>query len=412
MRLLYSFTIYLYGILASIVGRFSSKAKQWVTGRRNLFLLMRNANHHSAPCLWFHCASLGEFEQGRPVMEAFRTAFPKFKILLTFFSPSGYNIRKNYQGADWVFYLPLDTQSNAKRFLDIWNPRLAIFVKYEYWYNFLYALQNRKIPTLVVSAHFRKDQHFFQSYGGWFRKHLKGIHYFFVQNQSSMDLLNSIGIRHAMVAGDTRFDRVAAIADQKLHVNEFPEFSDDTPILVAGSTWPADEEILLPIINDPAINLRFIIAPHEISPTHIRVLEKQIVGSVQILSKMVAGEKISSRVIIVDRIGLLSRLYRLGTLAYIGGGFGKGIHNILEAATFGLPVFFGPKHQQFAEAIELVKLQGAFPVASAAEFKEKVTELLQQTTVLQKTSNVCRAYVKANTGATQSIIEYAKNLLD
>lgn len=411
MRILYSLLIYLHQFLALLFSGFSPKARHWVDGRKDILRKMRLAKGDSSLCVWVHCASLGEFEQGRPVIEEVRKVFPDYKVLLTFFSPSGYNVRKNYPGADWVFYLPADTPSNVRHFLNIWKPQATVFVKYEFWFNYLHALQKRNIPTLLISAHFRAQQDFFKPWGFWFRKHLRGFNRFFVQNTDSFSLLQSIGIDRVTVSGDTRFDRVAAISNQASANADFMRFADSTPVLIAGSTWPPDEELLLSLINDQKVNLRFVIVPHEIHHAHIKAFAARVQGGAQILSEIVPGDLFHARVLIVDSMGLLSGLYQYGALAYIGGGFGRGIHNILEAATFGLPVIFGPNYKQFAEAVDLTVSGGAFSVQNAQELRSTLDGLLENPDALKNAGRICSDYVQSKTGATKAIIEELKLLL-
>jgi 3-deoxy-D-manno-octulosonic-acid transferase len=411
MRWLYQIFILIYQAGVVVACWFSPKARLWRQGRKGQFKKMQAAFAGKDPLAWFHCASLGEFEQGRPVIEAFRKEFPQYKVLLTFFSPSGFEIRKNYDQAEFIFYLPLDTLGNVQRFLNIWKPSIAIFVKYEFWFNYLDGLHKRKIPSLVISANFRPGQHFFRPYGKWFRRQLKKLSFIFVQNEKSLKLLHKAGITNAAISGDTRFDRVAAIAGQPVNFPQFDDFARDSQILVAGSTWPADEALLLPLINDPAGKLKFIIAPHEIQPQHIQNLKRQIKVRTEIFSELSASVPADTRVLIIDRIGLLSSLYRLGTLAYIGGGFGRGIHNILEAVTFGLPVFFGPRYQQFAEALELIERGGASPVHNAENLQQQVKEFLENPNLLLDASQVCLQYISQKKGATEAVINYLKKHL-
>jgi 3-deoxy-D-manno-octulosonic-acid transferase len=411
MRWLYQFFILIYQASAVIASWFSPKARLWGQGRKRQFEKMKYAFAEKDRLAWFHCASLGEFEQGRPVIEAFRMECPDYKVLLTFFSPSGFEIRKNYDKADYIFYLPLDTRANVRRFLDIWKPSVAIFVKYEFWFNYLDALHKRKIPSLVISANFRPEQHFFRPYGKWFRRQLKKLSFLFVQNEKSLKLLHQAGILNAAISGDTRFDRVAAIAEQPADFPQFDSFARESQILVAGSTWPADEALLLPLINDPAGKLKFIIAPHEIQAQHIQNLKKQIKVRTEIFSELSGNVSADTRVLIIDRIGILSGLYSMGSMAYVGGGFGRGIHNILEAVTFGLPVFFGPRYQQFAEALELKERGGAFPVQQGKDLLQGVNEFLQQPQILHQASLICRKYIEEKKGATVTVVEFLKDKL-
>lgn len=411
MWLFYQIFVWIYWAGSWIAAWFSPKVRQWREGRRGQFARMEEASPGESPLAWFHCASLGEFEQGRPVIEAFRAEFPHFRILLTFFSPSGYEIRKTYEHADYVFYLPFDTPRQVKRFFQIWDPKVAIFVKYEFWFNFLDTLHRKGIPALVISANFRPELHFFKPYGWWFRRQLRKFSLIFVQNQVSLDLLQKAGISRSAISGDTRFDRVAAIAEKPADFPQLRAFANGHQILVAGSTWPADEELLLPLISIEEIDLKYIIAPHEIHPDHIAELKGQIGNRVEVFSEIREEVRRETRVLIIDRIGLLSGLYRLGSLAYIGGGFGRGIHNILEAVTFGLPVFFGPRYQAFAEAVELRQYGGAFPVSDAVQLQEGVKGFLNQPEKLQQASRICRQYIAEKKGATSIIIRHLKEIL-
>lgn len=431
MAFLYHFLIRGFGALIALASLWSPRARRWREGRRGLSEAMRK-RADGAPRVWFHCASLGEFEQGRPVMEKFREQFPGHKVLLTFFSPSGYEVRRNFTGADDVFYLPLDTPGKAGEFLDLWQPRLAVFIKYEYWFNFIDALCRRDIPILMVSAIFRPGQHFFSWYGTWFRRQLEKITWFYVQDERSMKLLQGIGIHKASLSGDTRFDRVYSICSNPRSFNELKGFVDEEGLmLVAGSTWPADEAILVQVFNNFGPELRMIIAPHEISPQGVEHL-LQAFGSAAVLMSDLAGRHPGSaagtvtggtaggsapgtnepatvlnrkRVLIVDGIGYLSHLYQFATLAYVGGGFGKGIHNILEAATFGSPVFFGPRYGKFAEAVELVQRGGAFPVRDAEEMLQGLQKLAADNRLLKQASDTCRGYVEEKRGASEMIVQ-------
>jgi len=411
MRFWYNVSIWVYKAGILVAALFNSKARSWVEGRKGQFDRMKAARIDDRPVVWFHCASLGEFEQGRPVLEVFRREFPHYSVLLTFFSPSGYNIRKNYNGADYVFYLPLDTPAGVRQFMNIWKPSMAIFVKYEFWFNYLRALKKRGVPTFVISAIFRPYQYFFRGYGKWFRKQLGLVSCYFVQNQISQELLQKAGISRAIISGDTRFDRVAAIAAQAQSLARFSAFARNQQILVAGSTWPPDEELLLPLIHDESLPLKFIIVPHEIGKAHIQGLKNKITVKTQTYSEHSGSFDADTKVLIIDQVGLLSGLYKLGSIAFIGGGFGRGIHNILEAAAFGLPVFFGPTYGQFAEAKELVHLGGAFTVSNGIELKPKIESLIRNPGKFQETSLICSDYVRAKTGATATILRELKTFV-
>ncbi len=485
MRILYNLSLYLYLLLIRIASLFSAKARQWLSGRKGILQKMQEAageveshggtsqddgrhsggqkgyhgsdsrgdGHHSqgqhnrtsnsqgqqnrhsnhkqgpepspagSPTIWFHCASLGEFEQGRPVLERFRERHPGWRILLTFFSPSGYEIRKNYAGADHVFYLPADTPSNVESFLNIWRPEMAVFVKYEFWFNYLAGLARRSIPTFVISAIFRENQLFFRPYGGWFRKQLKHVTRFFVQDEASQKLLVRHGIEQAEVSGDTRFDRVYQLSRKPGSFTDIARFAEGKFVMVAGSTWPADEALVGSLIrgsalHDNELNMKFIIAPHEVHSERIdRLMGSLGTGALkysEYTESASADAKVltDAKVLVIDRIGMLSRLYQYGQLAFIGGGFGQGIHNILEAAAFGLPVLFGPNYHKFAEARDLVAKKGAFCVHDEAQLREKVAELTADVdkpgkpSRLRETGEICRGYVESKHGATDAIISY------
>ena len=377
MSLFYQIAIYGYSLTIRIASFFNKKAGLWINGRNDIFKNLEKAIDPNERIAWFHAASLGEFEQGRPVIEAFRQKFPGFKILLTFFSPSGYEIRKNYSGADYIFYLPPDTKPNAKRFIETVKPEIAVFIKYEFWFNYLKILYDKDLPVFVISAIFRKEQHFFKWYGGWFRKMLKSITMFFVQNEESKELLQSIGIENVTISGDTRFDRVSAIAGSLKTFPPVEKFAGNTKVFLAGSTWPRDEELILRLANDLAGKMKFIIAPHEIGHERIASITRLFSGfKVLKFSESNESSFAGAHILIIDGMGFLSGLYRYCHIAYIGGGFGKGIHNILEAATFGKPVIFGPKYDKFQEATDLTKLKGAFSVSTAKELEKIAVKLL------------------------------------
>jgi 3-deoxy-D-manno-octulosonic-acid transferase len=361
--------------------------------------------------VWFHCASLGEFEQGRPLIEALKQANPAVQILLTFFSPSGYEIRKNYELADYVLYLPWDTRRNARRFAEKIRPSLAIFVKYEFWYHYSIELRRQSIPLISVSCIFRPDQVFFKTYGALFRKLLRSYNHFFVQNQESLTLLQSIGISEATVAGDTRFDRVNQIVQRAEEIPAVKQFKATDRIMVVGSAWPEDMEVLFPFINENKGRMKFIIAPHEISESFLTDIEKSIEGKSIRYSKIGSGAG-DCAVLIIDNIGLLSRLYRYGDFAFVGGAFKQGLHNILEAACYGIPIFFGNvAYQKYQEAVDLVLRGGAFDVGSLTGLKTKFERMMSNPQEYQFASEVTRQYVLDNLGATKKIVDYCNKSL-
>lgn len=416
MRVLYSFGIFLYGILVRLAALTSTKAKLWIRGRKNLFENLRTAvAKDSRPIIWFHCASLGEFEQGRPLMEHIRATHPDHSILLTFFSPSGYEVRKKYSGADIITYMPLDTKANARRFLDIVKPKMAVFVKYEFWLNHLEEISRRNIPHYLISAIFRENQIFFKGHGGIFREALKNYTHIFTQNDDSLKLIKKIGINNALVAGDTRFDRVSEIAASAKGIPVAADFSRAANVIVAGSTWKADEDYLFAAMKKHfAAGWRMIIAPHEISEDRIASIGDSLYENgidrknIVRFSRANAALPDSTQVLIIDNIGLLSSLYRYGSVAYIGGGFGKSIHNTLEAAVYGIPVVFGPMYQKFNEALGLIKCKGGFGAHSGNELECVLDELLTNEQHRSHAGKIACEYVKSNTGATDKILSTLK----
>lgn len=402
----YSLGIYLYIGALHLASLWNPKAKAWVTGRKGWKARLQTVRQEAGcfPLVWVHCASLGEFEQGRPVIEALALLKPKPYILLTFFSPSGYEIRKNYAGADAVMYLPADTPRNAKQFVSILQPSLAIFVKYEYWLHLLGQLHQKKVPVLMISAIFRDKQVFFKWYGGAWRKALTQIRHFFVQDTGSAGLLQRLGITEVAVAGDTRFDRVLQTATAFQDIPAIRMFCGDTPVLVAGSTWPEDEQIIAACLQlRPGI--KCIIAPHEIHASHLEHIEQKIRNS-QRFSSWSEQPDPDTQVLVIDNIGMLSKLYHYATVTYIGGGFGKGIHNTLEAAVYGKPVLFGPNYTKFREARDLISVGAACCVTDAKALTEKLDEWLDHQEQLSQAGNAASAYVAAEAGATDKIMHF------
>ena len=406
MRILYNVGIYLYLTAIKIYSLFDSKAKLWVDGRKDIFKQLKSKiNNNNEKIAWFHSASLGEFEQGRPVIEKFKVKYPDYKILLTFFSPSGFEIRKNYQNADYIFYLPIDTPANAKRFVEIVKPKVVFFIKYEFWFNYLNALKDKDIPVYLISGIFRPSQHFFKQYGSWYRKQLSCFTFFFVQNNTSKELLNNIKYNNVLISGDTRFDRVSAIADQKKSFPLIEQFKgNDTKLILAGSTWEPDEDLIIESIKLDEPNVKYIIAPHETHQERITKLKEKLGDSVVLFSQANENNIKDAKVIIIDGIGYLSHIYQYADIAIIGGGFGKGIHNILEAATFGVPIIFGLNYKKFTEAVELNSLGGAFAISNKNEFNIILKELISDDDKRQKASNICKNYVNNNIGASDIIL--------
>ncbi|MDX2444780.1 MAG: glycosyltransferase N-terminal domain-containing protein [Bacteroidales bacterium] len=404
VRLVYGVTLRIYNAVLLLASLFNKKARLWVDGRKGLFDKLGSELEGKSNIVWFHCASLGEFEQGRPVIEEYKRKKPNIYILLTFFSPSGYEIRKNYEGADSVFYLPLDSKRNANRFINIVNPSIVIFVKYEFWLNYLQQLWQRNIPVFLISANFRRNQWFFKWYGKSFRKIFKFYTHLFVQNKSSEEILSDFGISDVTVAGDTRFDRVSQLALNPRPIQVAESFKNGKFLIVAGSTWIPDEEILCKYINESNNDLKWILAPHEIGSAHIDKIESLLHKSYFRFSEASTSDVENASVMIIDNIGMLSFLYAYGEIAYVGGGFGVGIHNILEPACFGIPIIFGPTYHKFQEASDLVNEGGAFSIGSYEELMNRLNNLLISPETIAKSREIAKSYVNNNNGATSMIV--------
>lgn len=410
MKLVYNLAIEAYSLAIKIVSPFNARAREWVDGRRNILQTIKESVREGEKRVWFHAASLGEFEQGRPVMESFRRTNPDVKIVLTFFSPSGYNVRKNYQGADYVFYLPADTPRNASEFVKTIDPLAAIFIKYEFWYNYLRVLSERQIPAILISGIFRPQHHFFRWYGQFFRRMLRYFDHLFVQDVASASLLKGIGIENVTVSGDTRFDRVVEIAAKAEPVEVVSNFCKHERVMVAGSSWPADEEIIARYRSSNPGRFRYIIAPHEVDRKNTdRITGLFGSGSVR-FTEYGRSTDSASDVLILDTIGILSSVYRYSDICCIGGGFGKGIHNILEAAAWGKPVLFGPNFQKFREANDLIALGGAKSFDSYEQFESIVNKWINSQESYNAASVACAGYVSDNKGSTELIAAYLLNL--
>ena len=366
MYWLYHISILIYGLLIKVVALFNSKAKLFIDGRKNIFERIKAGVNTNERPIWFHFASLGEFEQGRPVLEEIKRTKPQEKIIITFFSPSGYEIRKTYALADGIFYLPLDTATNAKRFIQLVNPKMAIFTKYEFWPNYFHTVADQNIPLYIISGIFRENQIFFKWYGGFYKNVLKQVTYFFVQNDESATLLKKIGLLNVVVSGDTRFDRVYENAQHPKELPIIQQFCGTASVIIAGSTWPVDEKQLVALAEKHP-NWKIIIAPHEIDVSHIKEIEQMFPAAVKFSDLKIETVNVTANILIIDNIGMLSSLYQYGKIAYIGGGFGVGIHNTLEAAAFGLPVIFGPNYQKFQEAKDLIAIGAAKSVENTEE---------------------------------------------
>lgn len=403
----YNIFLLFYRAGIGIASLWNRKAKLWLTGRKNFFERLNSAlstQHYKL--IWVHCSSLGEFEQGRPVIENIKKQMPDSRILLTFFSPSGYEIRKDYKSADWIFYLPTDSKTNARKFFDAVNPSLVVFVKYDYWYYYLTECKKRKIPLLMISALFRKNQPFFQWYGSLHRKMLNCFTHFFVQDEKSKSLLQSIQINNVTAAGDTRIDRVISIAENFRPIEEIKSFCEKQDVLVAGSTWPDDEKIIQEATS-VFPDLKLIIAPHEIDKEHLDNLKELFPGSVFFSQlKTDSSLLINQSCLIIDNIGMLSSLYSYATITYVGGGFHKGIHNILEAAVYGKPVLFGPRFKKFKEAMDLKNAGAGFTINNKEDLETKIRLFLTDKKAYAGNCESARTYVYKNKGATEKIIHF------
>lgn len=410
MYFLYSILVFKVSLGLKIIALFNKKIRLFVEGRKQSFSKLQEVISEKDSVIWMHCASLGEFEQGRPILEKLREKYPAKKIVLTFFSPSGYEIRKNYEIADVVCYLPIDSIKNAKKFLNLVNPETAIFVKYEFWPNLLNELNNRKIDTILVSGIFRKNQLFFKWYGGWMQNSLKAFSHFFIQDEISKSLLKSIDFTNVTVCGDTRFDRVYEITKQNNQLDFISEFKNDSLTLVAGSTWKEDEDLLVNYINNHATSdQKFIIAPHNIIAKDIEVLKNSISKSVVLYSEIGTKNLKDFQVFIIDTIGILTKIYSYADIAYVGGGYTKsGVHNVLEPATFGVPIIIGPNFHKFNEVIDLVKKEACFVVDDSQKLSVLLSELFNENQKRQKAGSSALNYVKNKTGATTKIINYLK----
>lgn len=402
MVFIYDIGIYLYIFFIRIASLKNQKAAAWISGRKDIFKIIEDRIDKNQRYVWFHFASLGEFEQGRPLLERLKTENPETSILITFFSPSGYEIRKNYPLADHVFYLPADIKSNAQKFIRLINPSIAIFTKYEYWYHYFEELHRNKIPLYIISGIYRKEQPFFKWYGGLYRQMLKWVSHIFVQNESSRQLLEGIGIKNVTVSGDTRFDRVAENVGYVKKIPMIKAFCGDKNIFIAGSTWPEDEKILYHLLKKHP-SWKFIIAPHEVNTERINDVKDLFTDHITYSAAENQPSELSKRqTLIIDNIGILSSVYQYGKVAYIGGGFGKGIHNTQEALAYGLPVIFGPKYRKFKEAVELIALKGAKSISNTEELEEAFLYFISH----PQSGEIARNYIQEHTGATRKIIEH------
>lgn len=406
MRLIYTLAIHLYALAVEISSIFNRKARMTRMGQWFTNGLLRKKIDRNARYIWFHAASLGEFEQGRPMMEIIRKRYPTYRILLTFFSPSGYEVRKNYEGADVICYLPFDTLFKVRKFITLANPAIAVFIKYEFWLNYLTELKKRNIKTYLISAVFRPNQLFFRRYGKWYLKALLCYERLFVQDEASKKLLSAHGIKNVEVCGDTRFDRVLEIQRNARLLPDVDTFTKGRqPVLIVGSSWPKDEDIILPYFNTHP-EIKMIIAPHEIHSEHLLYIQSLLNRPSIRLSESCTEDLQTNDCLIIDSFGLLSSIYRYGDIAYIGGGFGRGIHNTLEAAVYGIPVIFGPKYQKFKEAGRLIACGGAFSIENHTSFNKCMDNLISDTGLLKRVGSAANDFVHNNAGATEKILSY------
>lgn len=405
MAFLYQIGIQLAAFFIPISSWFSSKMKLFVDGRKQSFQILKEKIHPSEKYIWVHVASLGEYEQGLPIMEAFKKEHPEYKIVLTFFSPSGYEIRKNNKIADVTLYLPLDTKANAKRFVDLMQPKMVFFIKYEFWLNYLKELKQRNILTYLVSGIFRENQLFFKGYGGFYRDALQTFDHFFVQNEKSKQLLNSIGFNNVTVHGDTRFDRVAQIVERVQPLDFIEKFKNNTTAIVIGSSWIDDENVYLPYLN-ASENIKFIIAPHNIKEEEIARLISKINKKVIRYTNYKEEDLKTADVFIIDTIGILTQIYAYADIAYVGGAFKTGLHNILEPATYGTPVVIGPKYEKFQEAKDLVALGSSLVVHNTEELTTTFNQLIQDKTYRSELGTKNRDFVLQNKNATNVVMDF------
>ena len=407
---MYNIIIYFYLAGVAIYSLFNDKVRKMWRGERDAFRVLREKVDPSAKYVWFHAASLGEFEQGRPLMEEMRRLHPEYKILLTFFSPSGYEVRKNYKGADIICYLPLDTVLNARRFLRNIRPVMAFFIKYEFWYNYLHILRHRQVPVYSVSSIFRKKQIFFRWYGKQYSHVLKCFTHFFVQNEESRRLLAGIGIDNTTVVGDTRFDRVLQIKEEAKQLPVIEAFKEGYQVFVAGSSWPPDEDIFISYFNEHP-EWRIIIAPHVIGDDHLSQIMSKLKRKTLLYTEATPETARTAECIIINCFGLLSSIYHYGEVAYVGGGFGVGIHNVLEAAVWGMPVIFGPNNQRFQEAKGLLDAKGGFEIQQKQDFYQLMDRLRTDDSLMRLSGQNAGAFVADKAGATQKVLHHVYPLL-
>ncbi|MGB3143589.1 MAG: glycosyltransferase N-terminal domain-containing protein [Maribacter sp.] len=411
MSFLYNLIVSAASVILKLLAILNPKLSLFVKGRKETISILQQNVSEKDRVIWIHAASLGEYEQGLPVMETLKFKYPTHKILLTFFSPSGYEVRKKTKSADVVCYLPMDTQKNVNAFLKVVNPELAIFIKYEIWPNYLKSLKEKNIPTLLISALFKEHQIYFKGYGSFMRKTLTNFTHFFVQNEKSEELLNKIGFENVTIAGDTRFDRVAEILERDNSLDFMQHFKKDKLCFVAGSTWPEDEKIIVDYINQNTLTVKFVIAPHTMKTKHIQSIKGSIEKSVICYSELQDGNLEDYEVLIIDTIGLLTKIYNYADVAYVGGGFATGLHNTLEPAVFGIPVIIGPEYEGFAEAEQLVELNGVLPITNPSDFNSMMNRCFENETLRNTTGQINHNYIQNHKGATHKIMQKVYSIL-
>jgi 3-deoxy-D-manno-octulosonic-acid transferase len=405
MLFIYSIIISIAGLLLEIIAFFVPKINLFVAGRKEVFPKLKAKIKPTDKTIWFHAASLGEYEQGLPVIERIKEKYPTHKIIISFFSPSGYEVRKNNTVADATIYLPLDTKKKVSKFIQLAHPDAVFFIKYEFWPNYLNELKSQNIPTYLISGIFREKQAFFKWYGGFYRKALDAFTYFFVQNENSLQLLRQLGKENAIVSGDTRFDRVASILERDNTLDFIAEFKNNKTTVVAGSTWPKDEELLIEFINSNSTDTKYIIAPHNIKQDQTQQLKNSCTKKVVLYSEKKGKNLKDYDVFIIDTIGILTKIYSYADIAYVGGGFGQpGVHNILEPATFGIPIIIGPNYSHFIEAIELVDSMGCISVNHQKKLVSQLNELISNATMRKTKGLICANFVQNNKGAVAKIL--------
>ena len=405
MNSLYNISIYGYALILQLASLFNQKASQFVNGRKGWYNQLKNLKSDGRKVYWFHCSSLGEFEQGRPLMEQLKASNSDIFLVVSFFSPSGYEIRKNYKLADYTCYLPIDTPKNAKKFVHELQPDYVFFIKYEFWFNYINEISRKKIPLYNISGIFRNSQHFFKTYGSWFRKQLSKFNWFYLQNEESVDLLNSIGIKSCSVSGDARFDRVKDTVAENRRIPVIEKFTKDSLTIFGGSCWDKEEAFLGELLKANK-RIKLVLAPHNVKEDNIQKIIKNLPEDAARYSKLSEYDTISQRILIIDGIGILSHAYRYADISLIGGGFNDGLHNVLEAVSWGSPVLFGPKHQNFPESFELMEIGAGKKITTAQEFLSEINNWIEHPEQLKTASDIAKNYASNKTGVTDRIFKH------